>query len=162
MYLLEIGSGAWENVRNIFSNIAKGLGNIFKSPINFIIGVINGFINGLNKIKIPDWVPGVGGFGIHIPNIPKLKVGLDYVPEDDFPAILHKGEAVLTKEENEEYRKNSSKNSSEKNQQQTIINEGDLIVKIEHFHNENDRDVEAFGEQLAFVYNSKKRRKGDK
>lgn len=48
---------AWENIKNIFYNIASGLGNIFKSPINFIIGIINGFIRGLNRIKIPDWVP---------------------------------------------------------------------------------------------------------
>jgi hypothetical protein len=27
---------------------------------------------------------------------PRLSVGLDYVPYDEFPAILHKGEAVLT------------------------------------------------------------------
>lgn len=101
--------GAWENIRNIFSNIASGLGNIFKAPINFIIGIINGFISGLNRIKIPDWVPGVGGFGINIPQIPRLKVGMDYVPEDDFPAFLHKGEAVLTKEENEEYRQARSR-----------------------------------------------------
>lgn len=98
--------GAWNAVKDIFKNIADGLGNIFKTPINFIIGLINGFIDGLNHIKIPDWVPGVGGFGINIPKIPKLKVGMDYVPEDDFPALLHKGEAVLTKEENIEYRRN--------------------------------------------------------
>ena len=34
---------------------------------------------------------------------------MDYVPEDDFPAILHKGEAVLTKEENSEYRQTKSR-----------------------------------------------------
>lgn len=101
--------GAWENVKNIFSNIISGLANIFKAPINMIISGINTFIKGLNKIKIPDWVPGVGGLGINIKEIPKLKVGLDYVPEDDFPAILHKGEAVLTKEENEVYRQAKSR-----------------------------------------------------
>lgn len=103
--------GAWENVKNIFSNIVTGLGNIFKAPLNFIIGGINGFIRGLNKIQIPDWVPAVGGKGFHINEIPKLKVGMDYVPEDDFPAILHEGEAVLTKEENEVYRQAKSRAS---------------------------------------------------
>ena len=29
----------------------------------------------------------------------KYKTGLDYVPYDEFPAILHKGEAVLTASE---------------------------------------------------------------
>lgn len=66
---------AWEGVKSIFSNIASALGNIFKAPINFIIDVINGFIDGLNHIKIPDWVPGVGGFGINISKIPKLAKG---------------------------------------------------------------------------------------
>ena len=90
---------AWQNVKNIFSNIVSGLGSIFKAPINAIIDGINGFIKGLNKIKIPDWVLGVGGKGFNIPTIPRLKVGLDYVPSDMFPAYLDRGEWVLTKEE---------------------------------------------------------------
>lgn len=92
-------SAAWQNVKDIFSNIASGLGNIFKFPINIIIDLMNGFISGLNMIKIPDWVPGVGGKGIDIPEIPRLKVGMDYVPSDYFPAYLDEGEAVLTKSE---------------------------------------------------------------
>lgn len=90
---------AWQNVKDIFKNIVEGLGNIFKSPLNFIIDGINGFIGGLNEIKIPDWVPGVGGKGFNIPKIPRLKVGMDYVPSDFFPAFLDEGEWVLTKEE---------------------------------------------------------------
>lgn len=79
---------AWENVKDIF-----------KAPLNFIIDGINGFLGGLNNIKIPDWVPGVGGKGFNIPKIPRLKVGMDYVPSDFFPAFLDEGEWVLTKEE---------------------------------------------------------------
>ena len=100
--------GAWENVKNIFSNIATGIGNAFKAPINFIIDGINGFINGLNKIEIPDWVPVVGGKGFHIANIPRLKVGMDYVPSDYFPAYLDQGEAVLTADEAALYRSTGS------------------------------------------------------
>lgn len=96
--------GAWENVKNIFKNIAEGIGAAFKSPINYIIDLLNGFIKGINKIKIPDWVPAVGGKGITIPTIPRLRVGMDYIPSDDFPAFLHKGEAVLTAQENALYR----------------------------------------------------------
>ena len=44
-------------------------------------------------------MPGVGGKGINIPSIPRLEVGMDYVPFDDFPALLHKGERVLTADE---------------------------------------------------------------
>lgn len=108
-------SAAWENVKNIFSNIISGLGNIFKRPINFIIDGINTFIRGLNGLQIPDWVPGVGGLSLNLPTIPRLKVGMDYVPEDDFPALLHKGEAVLTKEENMEYRQAQSRTTENNN-----------------------------------------------
>lgn len=91
---------AWENIKNIFKLIADSFGEIFRIPINALIDMINGFIDGLNEIKIPDWVPVFGGKGFSIPKIPRLRIGMDYVPEDDFPALLHKGEAVLTAEEN--------------------------------------------------------------
>ena len=48
-------------------------------PINGVISIINGAIAGINKLnlKIPDWVPKIGGqkFGINIPTIPRLAVG---------------------------------------------------------------------------------------
>lgn len=106
---------AWENIKNIFKNIAEGLGNIFKRPINFIIDIMNGFISGINKIKIPDWVPGVGGRGINIPLIKRLKVGIDYVPYDEMPALLHKGERVLTAEENQKYNEKTIVNNIDYN-----------------------------------------------
>lgn len=98
-------SAAWENIKNIFSTIVSGLTGIFKSPINAIIDLINGFLKGLNKIKIPDWVPESfgGGKGFHIDLIPRLKKGMDFVPEDYFPAYLDYGERVLTQEENLAY-----------------------------------------------------------
>lgn len=68
-------SKAWGGVKDVFSGIVSGLGNIFKAPINFIIGGINTFLRGLNKIKIPDWVPVVGGKGFHISEIPMLAKG---------------------------------------------------------------------------------------
>lgn len=92
-------SRAWEGVKSIFSNIAQALGNIFKAPINFIIDLINVFIRGLNKIEIPDWVPAVGGMGFHIPELPKLATGTNFVPEDTL-AMIHKGEAVVPKKFN--------------------------------------------------------------
>lgn len=95
---------AWQNVKDIFSNIVQGFAGIFKKPINSIIDGINSFIRGLNRIKIPDWVPGVGGKGFNIKTIPRLKVGMEYVPSDYFPAFLDEGEAVLTREENSIYR----------------------------------------------------------
>jgi len=90
---------AWKNVVNIFKNIMSGIGNILKTPINVIISVLNTFIKGLNHIRIPKWVPGVGGKGINIPLIPKLATGTNYVP-DDMIAMIHEGEAVVPKKFN--------------------------------------------------------------
>lgn len=66
---------AWFGVRQIFEGIVSGLVNIFKAPLNFMIDGINKFLSGIGKIKIPDWVPGVGGKGFSIPKIPRLAKG---------------------------------------------------------------------------------------
>lgn len=66
---------AWFGVRQIFESIVSGLSHIFKAPLNFMIDGINKFLSGIGKIKIPDWVPGVGGKGFSIPKIPRLAKG---------------------------------------------------------------------------------------
>lgn len=107
--------GVWNGIKSFFSNIwdaivkaAEGFGKIFgkifegikkvitgiwdgivdgiKGAINFIIKGINAFIRGLNKIKIPDWVPGVGGKGLNIKEIPLLAYGGE---------ITQKGHAIV-------------------------------------------------------------------
>lgn len=82
-------SKAWDGIKNIFGGIFDSLKALFKAPINYIIDGINAFISGLNKIKIPDWVPAVGGKGINIPKIPKLAQG----GVIDRPTIAMIGEA---------------------------------------------------------------------
>ena len=47
----------------------------FKGAINGLISTINGFLGGLNGLKIPDWVPGVGGKTFSMPQIPMLAKG---------------------------------------------------------------------------------------
>ena len=87
--------GAWDAVKNIFSSIIEGIANIFKTPINFIIRGINFFLGGLNKIKIPDWVPVVGGMGFHVDLIPELAKGTKFF--EGGPVIVgEKGPELLT------------------------------------------------------------------
>jgi len=103
---------SWSGAKDVFRNIMDSLKAIFKEPINWIVDGLNSFIAGINSLEIPDWVPGVGGLSLNLPTIPRLAVGLDYVPYDDFPAFLHRGEAVLTASEAEEQRrgKNGERN----------------------------------------------------
>lgn len=67
--------GAWDGIVKTFSGIWDGIVAVFKLPINWVIDGINTFLKGINKIKIPDWVPAVGGKGINIPLIPRLASG---------------------------------------------------------------------------------------
>ena len=68
-------SAAWQNVVNIFKNIFTAIGSYVKAPINAIITGINSFIAGVNKIKIPSWVPKVGGKSLNIAKIGYLAEG---------------------------------------------------------------------------------------
>ena len=90
---------AWENVKEIFRTAVSGLANIFKAPLNAIVNAWNGLASSIGSITIPDWVPKVGGNSYSLPKMSRLKVGLDYVPNDMYPAYLDEGEWVLTKEE---------------------------------------------------------------
>lgn len=65
-----IKTGVVEGLKFIVNSIST----VVLTPINAIIGLINVFISGLNKIKVPDWVPGVGGKGINIPEIKKVEI----------------------------------------------------------------------------------------
>lgn len=72
-------SKAWEGVKEIFGGVFDTFAGLAKTPINSVIGLINGAISGINGLglKIPDWVPGLGGkdFSINIPKIPMLATG---------------------------------------------------------------------------------------
>jgi len=80
---IELVGGA---VQNVFGGIAAFIGAAFQAalgvvrgPINGIISLVNAAIRGLNSlsVKIPDWVPIVGGqsWGVNLPTIPKLADG---------------------------------------------------------------------------------------
>jgi phage-related protein len=103
-------SGAFESVGkvigDVFGGIGKFIGDVFngivsiiRGPVNAIIDLINGMIGGLNmiKIKVPDWVPLIGGqtLGFNIPKIPKLAKG-GFVDSPTTALIGEAGPEVVT------------------------------------------------------------------
>lgn len=107
-------SKAWQAVKDVFSTggkvfdgIKDGIVSVFKTVVNAIIGginkviaipfnAINGILSDIKSIEIAgikpfDWIT-----TFTVPQIPKLSTGLNYVPYDEYPAFLHRGEAVLT------------------------------------------------------------------
>jgi hypothetical protein len=78
----------WSSMKSIFGKIGDFIGGVWdgmtngiKSAINSIIRAINGMIGTINKIKmkIPDWVPKLGGttIGFSLSKIPMLAEGGD-------------------------------------------------------------------------------------
>lgn len=66
---------AWEGLVQIVDGIWSGLKTTIKKPLNDVIGIVNQFIKKINGLKIPDWVPGLGGKSINIPLIPMMASG---------------------------------------------------------------------------------------
>lgn len=104
-------SGLWDGVKNGLSNMINGLknifngiGNVFKTPINGIIDLINKVLQNLNRtVKVPDWVPGLGGKGVNFPTIPRLAKG-GIVDQATMAIIGESGsEAVMPLENNTEW-----------------------------------------------------------
>lgn len=97
---LNLYDEAESSLASTVEGIAAGINESYpevKAAVDQIVAELNR-LNGLGFSFDFD-----GGGGIEFisvgPSVP-LAVGADYIPYDNFPALLHEGEAVLTKEEN--------------------------------------------------------------
>lgn len=95
---------AGKELLNILRAEANMIYSIFKTPVNEVIALfnamgqvivkaINNLIDGLNHIKVPDWVPGIGGKGINLSHanftrVPYLAQGAVIPAGNPFLAVL--------------------------------------------------------------------------
>lgn len=113
-------SGIWSKISSTFSSlgtkIGDAIGGAVKSGINRVIsfientinkaiGLINGAIGLINKL------PGVSVGKLSKLSLPRLATGTNYVPYDEMPAVLHKGEQVVPKKYNPEVNDKHLKNA---------------------------------------------------
>lgn len=85
--------------KSIYEQIASSSSD----PIGSLIGLIMGAAGGGSGLEGSS---AISGPGLKIPDTllgPKLATGAAYIPYDNFPARLHRGERVLTAQQNSEY-----------------------------------------------------------
>lgn len=113
-------SGIWSKISSTFSSLGTKIGDaiggavksginrvisFIESTINKAIGLINGAIGLINKL------PGVSVGKLSKLSLPRLATGTNFVPYDEMPAVLHKGEQVIPKKYNPEINDKHLKNA---------------------------------------------------
>lgn len=92
-FLTGVFTGNWqqafEGLSNIVGRVFEGMKAVIKAPLNGMIGLINGFIDKINSISVPDWVPGIGGKSANIGHIPMLARG---------GRVIGEGQAIVGEE----------------------------------------------------------------
>lgn len=152
---------AWNGILEIFKNVLNLISNAVEFIINGAIGMINGLFDGIN------WAIEWAGLEIpHIPEVtlPRFRAGIDYVPNDKYLAYLDAGEAVLTAQEAEQYRKAKQDGTNpfrgNNTDEQKIINIYNSInISGVTVNSDSDIDIlaERLSEQLAAEITSKRK-----
>lgn len=149
-------SGVWDGIKGIFSNVKgwfsgvfqgaadaiktifDGIVGVIKAPINFLIDALNKVIDGINKIKVPDWVPGIGGKGINIPKIPKLARG-GVLAKGQIGLLEGNGaEAVVPLENNKRWIAATAKELKGALQNEQIISNNTVGNQVYNFYQTNN------------------------
>ncbi len=168
-FLAGVFTGDWTRVWNGIVGIFKGILNLIPSilegVINGVIWIVNGLIDGIN------WALGWSGVEIdHIGNVqlPRLRIGMEYVPYDDYPALLHKGERVLTASESEEYAEyEQQRKPAVAGQMENadgsitiIIQLGERSIVIENLNGKDPDELNDFIDDILEMIEDKIKRKG--
>lgn len=166
-------SSIFESFKNTIKNLAEQIKSFFAKPFEYMSEAIAGA-----KEKVLDFarkIPGVKYLVGEKENVAKVNGshanGLNYVPFDGYIAELHKGERVLTKDENESIfgslrnrlhsatQSNQSENSSKETNVTYQINntfnftgvskdtENSIIEKLQESLNELKRQLEKMKEE---------------
>ena len=146
-------SGLTGFVNGIFSGISSAVSSLVcqvKSFVNDVIGGVNLAIGIINKIP-----------GVSIGEIPYLQSGTSSF-KGGFArmneggrgemVLLPSGSQVIPHDASMKYAKEAAKqNSFVSDTYSNSINEGDIIINIQSFENNSDRDIEDLSRDLAFL-----------
>jgi hypothetical protein len=115
---LELGKKAVDGLVDGFKNVTDWVGKAWDKFMGFVDALKNNPVGTLvdGAKKVAGWVTG-GGKGHH--------GGLSHVPYDGYNARLHKGERVLTAQENKDY------NNGQGGGQQPLVTGNTFIVRKE-------------------------------
>lgn len=132
-------SGAFKGMVHIGAAAIKGIASAFKTVVSWVSTAWNkiaSFFGWITKQKPTTTVTvknkGYSSGNVKVYNPHKHKGGLSYVPYDGYDAVLHRGERVLTKDEN---RKKNNASS------QPLITGNTFVVR-------KDTDIEQIAQKL--------------
>lgn len=106
--LVNMGSSFYNAGCNAFSSLWNGMKEIWRSLKDWVTDTINWLKDKLAFWRSANEEMSEGADGSHAG-------GLDYVPFDGYKAILHKGERVLTAQENKTYQNNTTNKNGDTN-----------------------------------------------
>ena len=147
----EIFGEIFEGIKKVVLGVWDGIVDGIKEAINFIIKGINTFIRGINKIKIPDWVPGVGGKGLNIKEIPLLAAGGE-ITQKGHAIVGEAGPELLELPQGAKVKPLNNEDVSGK----TII---ETIIEGNNFYIREESDIKKVAREL-FKLQEQKRRGG--
>ena len=145
-------TGNWERmfggIYEIVTGVIDGIVGVFKGGINLIIGLMNGFIGGINKVKMPKWIPGIGGKGITIPLIPQLAKGTPNWGGGIVQVHEQGGEIIDLPNRSRVYPHDESVSMAREQGRKESKNSSSVLVTGNTFHVRKESDIDSIATAL--------------